>query len=459
MNLKLIFLLLLFFCCLLACSQENSLGIEKKWTIGLYFAGESNLEDSYVTAFEKIKKNHSNFKDNHLVVFFDRDNLIETDTDPKTTWKGTKVFDINETRIKEVQFRRAERLPQAIFYDHYTNFIKPKLNEEESNLFFKHYVKQDHRFLLKQDMNSVDKRKLTTIFNRLAYLLPLRTEQQTNLKAVDGDTLRQFAFYLKDNYHSKHYLLIICGQANGFFKDKNKVPYERPVFLSNPEYSANFDERIVKDGLRFSPFDILLLNMPLMGSLETSWALRNTCDYLIVSEANLPGDCLDLGSLLNNLAQSYPYDPRKVSDLIIQQFAFNLFFSQRTQDPVAVSAVNFNAAYFNFLNEFYLVSHKPGARARIKAALDKVKTINYHGPDTGKMVDLKQFVIELNDKALLKFIKEGKFDFILASHMNNDNLAGLSIFNPVNKNQLSKDELLYRELDFYERLPRWLGMK
>jgi len=121
-----------------------------------------------------------------------------------------------------------------------------------------------------------------------------------NLDSGDPATLSFFVNYLKINFPSENYGLLIWGHGTGWSKSE-------PLFSKSVAYDAVSSSSIeVFNGelyvsLPDSLFNFIVFDACLMGSIEVLWELQSKTKYVIASPSLVPSFGLDYSKLLETL--------------------------------------------------------------------------------------------------------------------------------------------------------------
>lgn len=133
------------------------------------------------------------------------------------------------------------------------------------------------------------------------------------LNTGDPDILRDFAIWGIDNYPAQRYMLVIWNHGGGWARPAPFEPYKAIVWddtdgdgsgieFSNGEYATLLSE--IYDHLDHS-ISIVGFDACIVGLLEAEYETMGYADYLVHSEANVPGEGWDYDFLVSLTADPY----------------------------------------------------------------------------------------------------------------------------------------------------------
>ncbi len=133
------------------------------------------------------------------------------------------------------------------------------------------------------------------------------------LNSEDPDVLRDFAIWAIDNYPAERYMLVIWNHGGGWARPAPFAPYKAIVWddtngdgsgieFSNGEYATMLSE--IYDHLGHS-ISIVGFDACIVGLLEAEYETMGYADYLVHSEANVPGEGWDYDFLVSLTADPF----------------------------------------------------------------------------------------------------------------------------------------------------------
>lgn len=183
-------------------------------------------------------------------------------------------------------------------------------------------------------------------------------------------------------YPSKFLVLVFWGHGafyRGIFDDKGKL--------------LHIDR--IKEALSGIKPNVIIFDACRMGSVETLYAVRDLCDYMVASENDFVGDGLPYDIVLKELNDVKQISSREVAKIIIEGFS-EWTKNNRLPKSVVLSAYNvtkFNSDFFLLKNYISLLN------SSLPLMSDKFKTVfketeSYEGTTNGDFLD---FIINLEN--------------------------------------------------------------
>ena len=142
--------------------------------------------------------------------------------------------------------------------------------------------------------------------------------------AVDTETLADVLTYVRDNYPSAEYGMIFSSHATGWLPEQT---LSTGIFPSSPESTSGLNgksrpqrtigqdsstkaEMDVKDFAEALPFTLkyIVFDACLMGGIETAYELRNKCEHIVFSQAEILADGMVYTNIVNRLLGQRPSD-------------------------------------------------------------------------------------------------------------------------------------------------------
>lgn len=130
---------------------------------------------------------------------------------------------------------------------------------------------------------------------RDTFLVPLI--DLSNLDSGDPATLSFFISYLKNNFPSESYALVIWGHGTGWFKGDNFF-YKSVAYDASSTNSIDVFNGELSTTIPDSLFNVLIFDACLMGSVEVLVELQNKARYVIASPALVPAYGFNYTALL-----------------------------------------------------------------------------------------------------------------------------------------------------------------
>ena len=143
--------------------------------------------------------------------------------------------------------------------------------------------------------------------------------------AVDTETLAEVLSYVKDNYPSAEYGMIFSSHATGWLPEGTMSSGEFPSAgedSAEPQDEGRKMQRSigqdistkaemdVKDFAAAIPFKLkyIIFDACLMGGVETAYELRDKCEHLVFSQAEILADGMVYTNMVNRLLGRNPSD-------------------------------------------------------------------------------------------------------------------------------------------------------
>lgn len=140
---------------------------------------------------------------------------------------------------------------------------------------------------------------------------------ENSASLVDPDVMRETLAYIRDNFRSEHYRMEFSSHASDWLPDSGwtfEPPTKsvsrtsgnvRPNSIGQEEVSGRNYEMTVDEFKDAIPMrlDALLFDACLMAGVEVAYALRDICDYMALSPAEVMAEGFDYSRLVADLLQ------------------------------------------------------------------------------------------------------------------------------------------------------------
>ena len=134
-------------------------------------------------------------------------------------------------------------------------------------------------------------------------------DQSMSENMGDYRTLSSFLSWGISNYPADNYMLVLSGAGGGAL---NGMAYDENF----GDDSLNIEEISYAVSLAGRSFDIICLDAPLMGSIETAAALSTSTAYLVAPQAMQNGDTWDYAAMLNCVCGNPSAAPEDICKVI-----------------------------------------------------------------------------------------------------------------------------------------------
>lgn len=265
-----------------------------------------------------------------------------------------------------------------------------------------------------------------------------------NLDSGDPTTLSFFINYLKSNFPSENYALVIWGHGKGWLKGDDffykSVAYDasstNSIEVFNGELSATIPDFL---------FNVIIFDACLMGSVEVLLELQNKATYVIASPALVPAYGLNYTALLEAFAIQKTEDVwrRIVEDYIQYYDSLGYTVSLGVYD---LSKVEMTLDIIkDAVESSYIKSTTELLKYRFKSTTYNTFS-NEIADSSSDLVDLAELLRKgwgIDSLPLVLFAK-GNLRF--------ENSSFLSVYFPVSYPILKRDFSKYRCLNFERRI-------
>jgi hypothetical protein len=433
----------------------------KSWTIMYYLAAENSLESALISDFKEIAQGQSYVEDINVVVFIDRDDDRE-DNLSDSDWTGTRVYHVNDSfdSIKNQPIKVGA--PELIGRDRFEQALLPMVsdNSDKTALQNAYTLNGDY-----YEMNSNGKSNYSTIKSILTdagYLLPLTGKEARNLNAASGDTLFQYASFVKDNFISDHYMISFGSHANGWFIDNTddlqgmsqKMINEDNFNGTSSQFMEIYD---LRQTLQYNTTDLLFTDACSMADIESAYEFSSITDYICYSQVPVGGAGLDYVRFYERLGELPSLTSVGIITEIIEQYKEDY----STSGSVDLSSVGIDTGS-NLQSFITLFQDHAENTSDLTTVADNMITyvpnIGVGYPDD-KMIDLKVLLDNYGDPVLLDYMEGGSKSFIVYSYSDTAGLNGVSIYKPDNTPIYEQDKDVYAWTRFAIDYPNgWISI-
>ncbi len=275
------------------------------------------------------------------------------------------------------------------------------------------------------------------------------SSQLLNMGEVAMDnpaTLQNFIEYCFVNFPADHYCLNLWDHGGGIYG----ACYDD----TSGGYSLTLDDiqLAIKGATTTYPeyIDIVSLDCCVMNVLELAYELRNSCDYLVASEDNIPWDGYDYETLISDITSEPDMVPEDFCKAIVDQYGSQYSADEATClsainitkiDPIMTHlddlATNLSYGLSNYNYKYLLYLARSASRAFSDGAFVDIV-------DLCKKIDSLFINTKLNSvtSSLIDAIEDAVFynwqhtSYLSSAH-------GLSLFYPISDYQLPENVMYY----------------
>ena len=439
-------MLLLWVPCLSTGGQISS-AKQKTWTLAFYLAGDNSMEYAQARNFEEIIRTAGSLEEMDVVVFFDRDMKFTRDN-PVTSWKGTRVFDVRKGLPSPARHPVRIEIPETIGHPRFNREIADRIQtREERDFLLKCYRRQGAFWHLNPLGKKERDRLFTVLSEKTGYLLPLHDKGPVNLDATDAATLRRYICYVKDNFHSRYYALIMAGHGNGWMGNVSPGLTEGS---KDPEtYSKSFSVAHIQRALQDEPVDVLIMDACNMGDLESLWAMKDAAQYLVLNQIPIPRSGLDYTIFLRRLRNRNGLSPEQLSLETVH--AYEDTYGRKSY-PVCVSAFRTGTGLLRFAASFDRFMQNPDNQRAVRQAADRALRVRHVDGNTVAAADLIQFCRDLDQKTLEDAVS-GQHGFQIYCFRHRTEVNGISFYLPISETIFQETYEPYRQTVFAKSFP------
>jgi len=218
------------------------------------------------------------------------------------------------------------------------------------------------------------------------------------LNTEDPNTLRDFVNWTIDNYPSDRYMLVIWNHGGGWSRPAHPLAEKAIVWddtdgdgsginFSNGEYANCLSQ--VRDHLGRS-LNIIGFDACIVGLLENEYETMGYADYLVHSEANVPGDGWNY-EFLQQLGLNPNASEEEICDWIVDEYSLE-YSSDVTLSAVRLDHdhVNYQMAINDFARELILAGGN--SNSSVSSAISSATDF---GSD---LVDVYDFADQIDDR-------------------------------------------------------------
>ncbi|MCK4777263.1 MAG: hypothetical protein KAS39_02725, partial [Actinomycetia bacterium] len=230
------------------------------WTILVYLAAANNLEYYAISDMKEMEKSLLAAGDTPVIILFDRIAGFSTGSG---NWKDTKLFELAES----------------------TNY-----------------------YIISSKEISAER-------------LGLTADYEEDLNMGDSDTLAGFISFCRDNYTATNYLLVLWNHGDGYRGSaaidtlSRAICWDDEESSSDPLYTAEF-----VSALSNNPVDVIYMDACLMSMVEVAYGLRNSADFLVSSEFEIPAYGGNYQKIFNKFNAETNRTGEKIAKILIDSF-------------------------------------------------------------------------------------------------------------------------------------------
>jgi hypothetical protein len=214
-------------------------------------------------------------------------------------------------------------------------------------------------------------------------------------------------------------------------------------------YQKEMDIKDLSSALRNEHFDMLILDACFMGAIEVAYELRDVCDYLLVSPAEILSSGFPYGDIIYELTHNTA-DP-----LAIALKYFSYYSDQKGASQSAAISVIDTRYLRDLANEMAQV-YDDYTSYRDEVAINEL--LQYDRTGSNYFFDFKDFIVNVSEKTgkdygnLMYYYKKAVPNYLHTSKMFNSldltGTAGLSVYIPntfITRNELHE---YYKSLEW-----------
>jgi hypothetical protein len=426
-------------------------------TILFYLAAENSLEDAIVQDLQEIVDGISKTAGINALVLFDRDDVSgDSNIDPE--WTGTRLFVPQHSFEFTVNNPYLTVPPPEISVTNMTQYLLPAVSGADKTLVESVYQLQGDRYVMD---SSVDLNTLRDVLVSCGYLLDLSSDT-SNLQVSDGQVLRQFVSYARDQFRSERFGLVIGSHASGWFMDSTAdlQPGLDPLAkivedTSNNTGSHWMEIYDLRQALSENNVEFIFMDVCQMGDVESAWELKDVTDYLVFSQLQIPANGLNYSGWLQRISAAgnpTTLPGKEYARLVVDQYAED--YADHWMD-LSVSALDLGSSFASFVQNLQTsIKDTTGDAWSTAAGNSPVYIINtaFSLPDDHKMIDLFELLSDFGDSNLLSPLQD---DSIIFNTFNRNVpvLKGLSIYKPDSIGRYNLDKAYYQSTRFASDFP------
>lgn len=247
------------------------------------------------------------------------------------------------------------------------------------------------------------------------------------------ETLRRFLELAWRRFPAGRRALFLAGHGAGWWSEAEGAP--------------GFTAPGIREALRGSPVDLLVLDACALGDLESVWELRHTARILVVHQATVPPMGLDYRRLLEGMSRARSLSPEAAAHLVID--AYRRDYAGRMY-PISVSALRLDGGFAAFVAAFQEAAAQPAGAPGWEEACRAAVRPGGWSEGRERRVDLVRLVDSLDRPDLSARVRS----FRLAHFAANTPLQGLSIYLPRSTELLQRDRERYDSLSLSIDFPQ-----
>lgn len=162
-----------------------------------------------------------------------------------------------------------------------------------------------------------------------------------NVDMADPASLTDFIAWARKKYPAKHYALVLWSHGGGW-KDKNadNNVYSVRGAIQDDTSDTAMSLPDIATAVRNSGvyFDLINFDACLMGMYEVAYELKDLTDYMVFSEAGIPGSGYPYDSILADLIAEPDMDPHTLA--LITAIKYHEFYADLQRGSTTISAID-----------------------------------------------------------------------------------------------------------------------
>ena len=262
-------------------------------------------------------------------------------------------------------------------------------------------------------------------------------DQTLSANMGEYNTLADFISWGMSNYKSDKYALVLAGSGGGGLGGLcGDQQFENDCLtLGELSYAMSSASK---------GFDLVLMDAPLMGTLETASLLSTYTEYLVAPQDLICTDDIDYAALVNAVISNPSADGKEIGKAVCDSY-YNNLLKQKREQQAAMSVIDIseistlNQAFDGFAGNMCVATDSFESYLQLEDALSHTHAYGGLTPDEGY-----SNLIDLGDAAVRSAEVTGASADMLIEELNNavayrvcgseqSNCSGMSFYYPINK--------------------------
>ncbi len=265
-----------------------------------------------------------------------------------------------------------------------------------------------------------------------------------NLDSGDPGNLSFFITYLRHNFPSDYYALVIWGHGTGWNKSENFFQKSVAIDASTSNSIEVFNGELTSS-LPDSLFSVIFFDACLMGSIEVLWELREKTRYVVASPALVPSLGFNYTKLLEMFSMEEKIEnilKKSVDDFVSDYDSLGFTVSLGVFDLTKIDTTE--KIIKDAVESSYLKTTTELLKYRMNAITYNTYSNQVEDPEACliDVVSLLKLGWAIDTLPVVLYAR-GNFRF--------ENLSFLSAYFPLNYSIIKRDFLNYRSLNFQRR--------